>query len=241
MTILTAQLAALRERLARIDQMSVKVTEAGALEDLRSELSRRTDKLGPALATQALLAKADIPAPSPPSIVNLRTRAADLLRKFRAEPTSATLKRGQAWQNLLKQADTAGGDFAVSILESWRTYRGRVFAGEAPATIRNRLARTQANEDAFERYRGLHQRLQAAFQQLPQDAASIEQVKQLAKQLEAAAQGFDFDVPEAVKAFLEAVQSVAGAPLDLLTSEVVDWLRANNSFDAYRISAKGRA
>jgi hypothetical protein len=116
-----------------------------------------------------------------------------------------------------------------------------VFAGEAPATIRDRLARTQDNEDAFERYRGLHQRLQALFQQLPQDAAAIDQVTEVAKELEATAQGFDFDVPQAVKAFLEAVQSVAGAPLDLLTPEVVNWLKANNSLDTYRISAKGRA
>ena len=63
----------------------------------------------------------------------------------------------------------------------------------------------------------------------------------LAEQLEAAAQDFNFDVPEPVKAFLEAVQSVAGAPLDLLTAEVRDWLKANNSFDSYRISAKGQA
>lgn len=241
MIVLTARLTSLRERLARIDQMSVKMTEAGALEDLRSELGRRSDQLGRALATQALLAKADIAAPSPPSISDLRRRAANLLRKFRAEPTSATLKRGQAWQNLLMQIDTAAGDLGTSIRDSWRAYRVRAFAGEAPATIRSRLARTRPNEDAFETYRGLYQRLQAAFQQLPQDAASIEQVKRLAEQLETAAQGFNFDVPEAVKAFLEAVQSVAGAPLDLLTPEVVDWLKANNSFDTYRISAKGRA
>jgi hypothetical protein len=241
MTVLTARLTALRERLARIDQMSVKVAEAGALEDLRSELTRRIDKLGPALATQVLLTRADIPAPSPTSANDLRTRAADVLRKFRAEPTSATLKRGHFWQNLLRQIDTAGGDFSASVVDSWRAYRGRVFAGEAPAAIRNRLAPTQSNEDAFERYRGLHQRLQAAFQQLPQDAASIEQVKRLAQQLETAAQGFNFDVPAAVKTFLEAVQTVAGAPLDLLTPDVVDWLKANNSYEAYRISAKGRA
>lgn len=240
MTILTARLATLRARLIRIDQMSVNVTEAGALEDLRSELSRRSDKLAPALATQALLAKAGIPTSSPPSINNLRTRAADLLRRLRAAPTSATLKRGQAWQALLKQIDAACGDLGTSLLDSWRAYRGRAFAGEAPATLRDRLARTPANDDALERYRGLYQRLQVAFQQLPQDTAAIEQINRLAKQLEATAREFDYDVPGAVKAFLEAVQSVAGAPLDLLTPEVVDWLKANNSFDAYRISAKGR-
>ena len=52
----------------------------------------------------------------------------------------------------------------------------------------------------------------------------------------------DFDVPGEVKRFLEEIQS-GGAPLDLLTDTVKDWLKANNAFDSYRIlprSADGR-
>jgi hypothetical protein len=239
-TTLMVRLAALRERLARVDQMSAKVAEAGALEDLRSDLSRRSDKLAPALATQALLAKAAISVPSPPSLNVLRTRAADLLRKFRAEQTSATLKRGKTWQTMLKQIDAAAEDLDVSVRNGWRAFRSEVFAGETPAAIRDRLARTKPNEDAFETYCDLHQRLHAAFQQLPRDAAAIEQVRRLGAELQAAAAKFNFDVPQDVKVFLEAVQSVSGAPLALLTPAVEVWLKENNIFDNYRIRAASR-
>jgi hypothetical protein len=43
-----------------------------------------------------------------------------------------------------------------------------------------------------------------------------------------------------VKQFLEAVLSVAGAPLALLTPEVRQWLEANGSFESYRIKSIGR-
>ena len=35
-------------------------------------------------------------------------------------------------------------------------------------------------------------------------------------------------------------ESIGGAPLALLTCEVVDWLKKNDSYDAYRVSAKAR-
>ena len=232
--------AALKTRLSRLHQLSSKVEEASNLERLRQDLNKRVEKLEPQLEKQALLQAENIAVPLPAGLVKAARRAGGLLEKFEAEPTAANLKKGQTWRVLLVELDGAVGDLSQAVLGAWRRSHEAFFAGDAPATLRGRLARTGENDQALERYRTLHQALDAAFMAAPADQAAIEQVKRLAKQLEVVSQAFNFDVPEPVKAFLEAVQSVAGAPLDLLTPEVVRWLKANNSFDAYRISAKGR-
>jgi hypothetical protein len=142
---------------------------------------------------------------------------------------------------LLDELDGAATNLSKAVLADWRRSREAFFAGDTPTTLRGRLARTAENDRALEQYQILHQDLEAAFKAAPADPTAINDVKRLAQRLEETARSFNFDVPEAVKVFLEAVQSVAGAPLDLLTPEVVDWLKQNHSYDAYRISAKGPA
>ena len=232
--------ADLKARLSRLQDLSSKVEEASNLERLRQDLNRRVEKLEPQLHKQALLQAHDIAVSLPPGAVKAARRADGLLERFKSEPTAATLKKGQTWQRLLDELDGATSDFSQAVFAAWRRSREGFFAGDTPARLRGRLARTAENDRALEQYRTLHQALDAAFTDAPTDSTTIDQVKRLAKQLEAAAHAFNFDVPDAVKAFLEAVQSVAGAPLDLLTPEVVDWLKTNHSLDAYRISAKGR-
>jgi hypothetical protein len=232
--------AELKVRLSRLHELSSKVEEASNLERLRQDLNKHVERLEPPLEKQALLRTEDIGVPIPVGLVKAARRASGLLEKFKAEPTAATLKKGQTWRVLLDELDSAASDLSQAVLGTWRRSRDAFFAGDTPSILRGRLARTAENDQALERYRTLYQALDAAFAAAPTNRAAIEEVKRLAQQLERAAQGFNFDVPEAVKAFLEAVQSVTGAPLDLLTPDVVDWLKDNNSFDAYRISAKGR-
>src|SRR5262249_6223290 len=43
------------------------------------------------------------------------------------------------------------------------------------------------------------------------------------------------EAPEEVKGFLTATNSKEGAPLDTLTTTVVDWLQANGQYEKYRI------
>jgi hypothetical protein len=233
--------AELTLRLSRLHELSSKVEEASNLERLRQDLKKHVERLEPQLEKQALLQMENIIVPPPAGLGRATRRASDLLEKFKAEPTAATLKKGQTWRLLLEELAAAADALPEAILGAWQRAREGLFAGDTPATLRGRLPRTAENDQALERYRILHQGLDAAFAATPADRATIEQVRRLAKQLEAAARDFNFDVPDAVKAFLEAVQSAAGAPLDLLTLEVRDWLKANNSFDSYRIRPKGRA
>jgi len=237
---LPMRVRALRERLTRLDKLSSNVDEASALEGLRGDLAGRTTKLDAQLKNQALLAEAAIAVPPPATLLAARKRASVLLEKFRVQTKASTLKRGQAWRSLLEEIDAGSRDLALAVRESWHNYRQQVFAGDAPAVIRPRLARTRANDATFVEYQRLFNRLKTAFDMLPSDQTTIENVKQVAAELESTAQGFDFAVPAEVKGFLEAVLSVNGAPLELLTPAVLKWLKENDSFDSYRISSTGR-
>lgn len=239
-TTLPTRATALRERLARLEVMGSSVAEASDLEGLRGDLSGRAEKLAVHLKNQAMLVDAAIAVAPPASLLAARKRAGNILERFCAQPKAATLKRGQAWRSMLDEIDAASRDLASAVLAAWRAYRQQVFAGDTPAVIRSRLARTKANDAAFNEYQRLFDRLKAAFEALPSDRVVIDRVKQLAADLEAVAQNFDFAVPAGVKQFLEAVLSVSGAPLALLTPEVVKWLKENDSFDNYRVSATGR-
>jgi hypothetical protein len=239
-TSLPTRAAALRERLVELDKMGSNVTEAHDLEGLRSEIAPRARKLGAQLEKQVLLDGVNIAVALPASLIAVRKRATGLLERFVADTKAASLKRGQGWTALLREIDVASPEVAAAVLSAWRDHRTAVFAGDTPAAIRGKLARTKANDKAFERYQALYGHLKAAFDDLPGDKDDIDRVEALAAQLEQAAQAFDFAVPAEVKQFLEAVLSVTGAPLALLTPEVRHWLEANGSLGSYTIRSAGR-
>ncbi|PWC91869.1 hypothetical protein [Azospirillum sp. TSO5] len=239
-TALPARVAALRERLTRLHQTGADVAEASELEGLRADLAVRAARLVPQLEKGRLLGEAAIVVPEPASLTEVRKKALGIQAKFSAVPRAATLKKGQAWRTMLEQIDTAGRDLANTVMAAWKGHRSVVFAGETPGAIETKLAKTKANTEALRVYETLYHQFKIAFDSLPADWAAIERARRLGGELEAAARVFDFNVPAEVKSFLEAVQSVSGAPLDLLTPAVLEWLRENGGTDGYRVRSADR-
>ena len=167
-------------------------------------------------------------------------RAAGLLEKFQAEPKAATLKRGQSGTRcsakstlppamlrpLWRQPGKAIGKLCLRakrrhrFAESWRGRRPTI------RPLRNIAA--------------LYNRLKAAFDALPPDTAAIAATQRIGADLEEAAKSFDFNVPADVKLFLEAVLSINGAQLSLLTPSVMQWLENNGGLNSYVVRSTGR-
>lgn len=237
-TSLPARTRVLRARLVALDNMGANVEEAGLLEDLRSDLATPSAKLSRALVQRRLLIDNGIPVAGPASLDAARKRAAGLLEKFKEEKKAATLKRGVGWTHLVRDIEAASTDVSTVVVTGWKAYREELFTGDAPATVRGRIAFTPANATAFKRYEQLHQSFRQEFDRLPADRAAIDRVRSLAKELTETAKALDYDVPTEVKRFLEAVQS-GGAALGLLTETVKAWLSANDAFGSYRIVSRG--
>jgi hypothetical protein len=239
-TSLSARATALRERLTILDQTRSNAAEASELEGLRFELDASVAVLKGHIEKEAILRSAKIAVQLPTTLATTRKRAKGILEKFLLNGTVATLKKGQSWKALLNEISVASRDLGTSNTAAWQSHRLKIFAGDPPNSIQSRLAPTRENVDALGKYRILFEKLKAKFEALPPDRATIDEASQLARELETAAKAFNFAVPGDVKLFLEAVLSVSGAPLALLTPVVLKWLKENNSFENYRISSTGR-
>ena len=236
---LPGRVKALRTRLSRIRDLEGRVREAGSLDDLRADLAKPIAALKAQLDQGAILTAGGITVDLPPAVAQGRRRAAALLEAFSADRSAAALKKGRAWTQLLSETTAASEAIASSVKAAWRSHQQAVFGGDAPATIKSRLAKTPENNAALATYETKHQAFRQAFETLPTDVAAVRRVHDLARELQETAKAFDFNVPPAVKRFLEAVQA-EGASLALLTDEVTAWLKERNAFDDYHIRAVDR-
>ena len=213
--------AILHKRLVRLDELAANADEASKLHDLRSELADAAGLLDGPLETQALLIENGIAVDTPPALVEARKRASTVLDRFRANTKAATLTRAQTWKNLLADIDTACEELSVEMNSAWRGYRNAAYSGDSPTAVKARgLARTTQNDAALKEYSALFEQFSKLFEDLPEDRGAIERVGLLAVRLQEVGKKFDFEVPDDVKQFLEAVLSVDGAPLGLLTTGV---------------------
>ena len=233
---LPARVAALREKLGRLETLSSKAAEASVLSGLRTDLSEPVQVLTILTKRHALFQSLGVPTIAPESLGKLRGRAESVREKFRADRTSAALKRGQAWKAMLTEAAATSADVDKSLNAAWRDYRSTLFAGDSPGKIAGSLAGTQGNIEALNAYRLTYDAFTRLFQTVPADPTVIERAKGLAAELVLIAGRFDFNVKPEVKAFLAAVQA-GGAPLSLLTPDVLEWMTKGDGMDSYRIRA----
>lgn len=235
-TALPARVAALREKLARLESLSSKAAEASELSGLRGDLRQPVHDLTALVERHVLFQTQGVPITTPESLMNLRRRAVSLRDKFRIDRTSRTLKKGTAWKAMLDEVTAASSDVEKSISAAWRDYRSTLFAGETPNKIRGSLAQTPGNNAALEAYRATYEAFTRLFQTPPSDPSVVERAQGLALELMRIAERFDYNVDPEVKVFLEAVQA-GGAPLSLLTPAVLAWMQAGDGMDSYRIHA----
>lgn len=234
---LPLRVSALREKLGRLQGLAANAKEASALAALQRELATPAQGLANLVQQQATLAKHGVEVKPPSSLGQVRKRAAALRAKFRADKKSATLTKGTGWTSLLAEGETAAKDVESALLTGWKDFRGAVYAGEAPATIEKRIARTPQNLQALAEYQKVHSQFSALFQSVPTTGAAVDDARKLAADLIRIK--FDFAVSDEVKQFLAAVQG-GGAPISLLTEEVLKWLADNKALDGYSIRALGR-
>jgi hypothetical protein len=237
---LPLRVSALREKLNRLQGLTANAKEASDLAVLQRELSTPAQTLASLVKQQTMLTEQGVRVLPPASLGQVRKRASAVREKFRAEKKSTTLKKGTGWTSLITDGDTAIKDVEGALLAGWKDFRTAVYAGDAPGVIDKRIARTPQNVQALNEYQQAHTQFTALFQTVPSNATTVEAAKKLAGDLVRISAKFDFAVGDEVKRFLAAVQS-GGAPLALLTDDVLKWLADNKAADGYSIRASGRS
>lgn len=237
---LPERVSLLRQKLTRLQGLTANANEASELAALRRELAAPAEALANLVKQEAMLGGVGVKTKPPASLGNLRKKAATIREKFRAERKSAVLKKGTGWTTLLADGEAATKDVQSALQAGWREFRTSVYSGDTPAVIDKRIARTPQNIQALSDYHQVHAKFSALFLTVPASASTVEAARGLAAELEQIAGKFDFAVGDEVKRFLAAVQA-GGASLDLLTDDVVTWLKDNEAADGYVIRALDRS
>lgn len=231
---LHTRVRSLAERLLELENIAVNADENGRIINLLAELKPPATNLQSALSQKKVMIDAGLNIAEPANLESARSNAESLLTKFASDSQASTLTRRDGWPRLIESLKNATTAINASATVSWKSYRNVIFTGDTPVVIRGRIAGTPQNNEAFKVYETLHRQLNEAFSNLPSDRLAIENARTIAAKLLKVVKDFDFDVPSDVKKFLDAIQG-GGASLDLLNSNVRDWLKTNNALPTYHI------
>jgi hypothetical protein len=229
----------LKDRCAKLEHLNSRIDAAAALSTRLSELNGKAANLAPCIVTIRLLRDAGIAFDEvPDALLRARSALAKIQSRFAQNRTAGALTRGRDWNQLLGELSATIRALDERAAQAWKRFVERTFAGEAPAVVESRLARTDRNQEALKRYRQSYDGFSRAGANLPESMDDVEAVRRAAENLASIAKDFDFDVPDAVKRFLDALPQ-GGAPLSLLTDEVRAWITRQGQTNRYRVIAGG--
>lgn len=235
---LIERIEALSERASGLDALDRRRAESAKLQQLLTMVRPMNGELGTEIQQMRLLHDEGInAAPGSTSAVAARKTLARLINRFKENRTADSLTKGRDWKLLEDQTQTTCQELTDALKAAWSEFVTTAYTGESPSHLERSLAVTDCNLGQLGLYKQTYTQLNALTRSRPQERDDFARVRELARQLGEIYQRFDFDVPEAVKRFLQAVAD-GGADLDLLTEEVRGWLQQQGSTGHYRIVAR---
>lgn len=143
------------------------------------------------------------------------------------------------WTRLISAAESANESVRNAARVQWRSFVDNLGHVDPPSVLEGRMLKTPANEVTLAIYKQQYAKYQAAGRnELPTSATTQEELTTAFAALQALREQVKGSAPDAVRVFLKAIDN-GGAALELLTPEVMEWLRAND--DLARFVVKPRA
>ena len=236
---LLEQTRALKEGLGYLETVNDNGEEVRELHGQKRTLSVLAESLNVSRDSVLRLRSANVNLKLPEELIDDVVKLGAAVRKrMEKKPGSQTLKSGKDWSTLLEKLGVLTKALDVAAKAGWKAYVVEKITTDPPVAVRSRTADTSENRGYVREYEAIYSQLQQASQRLPTDVAFIENVETLSHSLSSAYEKIDFDVPEAVRLFLEGANSIAGASLSLLTEEVLCWLKNRQEDGLYTIRAR---
>ena len=157
--------------------------------------------------------------------------------RFAREPRAEQLTRGRDWTLLKEQIQATRKDLASTLDTEWRHFVDSSYSGDKPENLSSALAATDGNLNNLGAYRQTYLELRQSMRSRPESRQDFVRVEEFARKLAEIHQRLDFNVPDDVKRFLQAVAG-GGADLDLLTGTVREWLKQQNNLRRYHIVSR---
>lgn len=221
-------------RLNRIKEASEDIEESKTLDQLMSDLLGLAKPIYALASSASLLSRNGVALSSATDISKTTETVKQVSERFIEMPKSNTLKQGQRWTGLTKKLQGFSKQMSELQSEDWVRYFKNIFRGLPPSQRESHLAPTPENKAALEKYKALYQDYIKYRTAIPENDGEFNNLTDVVNKLSKIE--FKEDVPEDVRRFLSATNT--GADLDLLTIEVIDWLRKNKMLSGYFVKAK---
>ena len=224
-------------RLQKIFEARQGVDEARALEGIRLELVKMATPVNIGASNARLLIDHGVALSYDLDLGSVIATVNRVLMRFEEAPKSSTLKQGGRWTNLTSKLEALSSELIEGHNNDWKLhFSGHYFGGLSPVQREaNLILAIPGNKEAIERYKLLYQQFIKFRTSIPKDDDEFVRLSEISTQL-ANIHFEDKDIPEDVRRFFEATNT--GANLDLLTVEVISWLRSNNLLGRYVVRAK---
>ena len=230
----------IRERLTRIEAASASVEEAFALSNKKKELQELVEKLASLSEIRVVLQRGGVPMTKAPETGNAKKLCQQVIARFVESPKATTLVVGQRWKKLHSTISTLVDEEENRQKQAWRAYFStQLFGGLSPEQLSQTIVQTlPENKKALERYKSAYASFLGYRNVVPTTPQDFENVQKYSRELSEIRFIENEDVPVAVREFFSATATAYGANLDLLTSEVMSWLRDNDMLKHYTVRAR---
>lgn len=143
------------------------------------------------------------------------------------------------WGRLTSAAELANEVLKNAARDKWREFVESFGNVESPSILEGRMLKTPANETILGIYKQNYAKYLAAVRaDLPANASTYAELADTVETLQGLREKLKDTAPEAVRLFFKAIDN-GGAALELVTPEVIDWLRKNH--DPSQFVVKSRA
>jgi hypothetical protein len=230
-----------RDRLLRAEAATTNVEEAEALSKKKTELRALVDKIAILAERRGWLKVGGVSLSDPPDDLDkVRQTCRMLFTRFAESPNSSTLVDKQRWKNLTDAVARLQAVEETQQKQNWKSYfEIKLFGGVSPEQREQTILMSlPENQEALALYKNFYKRLAAFRVTLPSSVEELKEVQNCSEELSQIGFIENKDVPSAVREFFKATSSGTGANLELLTTEVVAWLRSNDMLNNFAVKAR---
>ncbi len=230
-----------RDRLLRVEAVTSNVEEAEALSKKKTELRDLVEKVANLAERRSWLKVGGVSLSGPPDDLEKVKQTCRLLStRFGESPNSTTLVDKQRWKKLTEEVTRFQIIEETQQKQNWKIYFETKLFGGVPPEKREQtiLIALTENQEAIAVYKNLYKRLAAFRTALPSTVEELKEVQNCSEELSQIRFIENNDVPLAVREFFNATSSGVGADLELLTTEVIAWLRSNSMLNNFAVKAR---
>jgi hypothetical protein len=236
---LVARAAAAQDRLRRLDETVRLANEGDRVRTRADELEGPASELEHLALVVGSLRRRGIPMDVPrSSVVAIRDQLVALRDRYRDDPSKITAPDGRLRFTLWDPLRELPAELRRVVLESWRSHvQSQVRAQSVELLdVLERVPGLQSDAHAI---RELAAELGRLSESLPRDDADIDRIRVIPSEIGHRWKSLEGEgIPSEVIEFLAAA-SVAGAPLDLLTPAVREWLDERSLTKHVRLTLSG--